>query len=142
VEDEHQEPINYLPEYRLLIIGVGVLVLGSLMVTHAITWEAFGFWFPFTMVVLGLLIVSGGGFATLMGILLLFGGCSILLHQTGIVTFPYLKAILGWFFVAIGVLGVSKGSLGVVKKHKQESARHKDETPGGNPPTDITGPAQ
>ena len=129
---ESQEPINYLPDYRLLIVGVGVLVLGCLMVTHAITWEAFGFWFPFTMVIMGLLIVSGGGFATLLGLLLLFGGCSILLHQTGIVTFPYLKAILGWFFIVIGVLGVTKGSLGVIKKHKIESERHKNSQSGGN----------
>lgn len=125
---------SYTKQYYQLFMGLIAVLLGSLMVTHAILWEAFGFWFPFTMVIFALLIVPTGGFGTILGLLMLLGGCSIFLHQLDIVTFPYLKEILGWFFIAIGVLLIFIGSLNVWRKWK---GRDIGDDPYGDPGVDY-----
>jgi hypothetical protein len=113
--------VSYVKLYFPLIMGVLVLLLGTVMVLHAINWDAFGLWFPVTMVLFGLIIIGGGGAATLLGLIVLLSGCSILLHQSGVVTFPYLKEVLGWVFIVAGTLMVTKSSLQIWSKWKRQN---------------------
>jgi len=129
----NKDKVSYQRQYYQLFIGIMVLILGTTMITNSFAWEAFGFWFPFTAVILGLLLVSGGGFATIIGLLLLMGGCSIFLHQLDIVTFPSLREILGWFFTGIGVLLILAGSATILQKWKGKEVKDGDQgDPGVN----------
>lgn len=106
--------------YFHLFEGLALLVVGCLLIIHTVDYASMGLWLPLTMIVLGLLTIGGGGEGLIFGLFLLLTGSSILLHETGLITVPYLRNFIGALFAILGGIMIVFSSIAIIKKFKSK----------------------
>lgn len=132
-EQATQSPKKYYAhQYWHLFQGLLLLLIGVAFLLSTPFFETLGLWFPLTAIIVGVLMVAIPGEIMILGFLLLIMGASVLLHETGLITVPYLRNFLGWILVILGGLMIFSSSKEIIKKY-----RSKDPDPEYYPDQDV-----
>jgi hypothetical protein len=107
----------------VIFIGVVMMLLGGFMVSDVHTWTVFSVWLPFAALTVGILLLGSKTYSTSLGIMFLVFAGLIWLHQSGVIMFPLVTAIIDWAFVVLGAATIAVSVLDLRQKRPESRVR-------------------